>query len=438
MEGNARGQRTAYLNARLLDPATGLDAKGALLTDGDTIADVGPNLFKDSLPEAANLVDCRGLCLAPGLIDMHVFTGEPGYEHRETLATAGRAAAAGGITTMVTMPNTDPVIDEVSLVDFILRRARETAPVRVLPMAAATKALAGKEMTEFGLLDDAGAVGFTDGDQAIASASLMCRALAYASTFDAVIVQVCEEPSLTRDGAMSEGELALRLGLPALPHVAETIMVERDLRLVEATGGRWHAAHLSTAQSLDAIRSAKARGLKVTAGAAVHSFALNDTAIGDYRTFAKAKPPLRDESDRQAVVAALADGTIDVISSAHCPQDPESKRLPFAQAAFGMIGLETMLPLALELAHNGQVPLLKVIAAMTCNPAKILRLDSGRLAKGAPADLVLFDPDAPWVVDEKKMRSKAKNTPFDARPVQGHIRRTIVAGKTVFERRRES
>ena len=431
-------ERIAYINARLLDPATGLDAPGGLLTEGDRIAEVGAGLFRSGAPAGATIVDCEGLCLAPGLIDTHVFTGEPGKEHRETLATAGRAAAAGGVTTIVTMPNTDPVIDEVALVDFVLRRARETSPVRVLPMAAATKGLRGQEMSEFGLLDDAGAVAFTEGDKAISDANVMRRCLSYATAFDGLIVQICEEPSLARDGAISEGEIAVRLGLPSIPLMAETIMVERDMRLVAATGGRWHGAHLSTAEAIQVLRMAKQKGLRVSGGAAVHSFALNEQAIGDYRTFAKTRPPLRSETDRQAVVAAIADGTLDVISSAHCPRDPESKRLPFDEAAFGIIGLETMLPLALELAHNGQVPLLKVMAAMTCNPARLLRLDGGVLSAGAPADLVLFDPDAPWVVNERKMRSKAKNTPFDGRPVQGHVRRTIVAGKTVFERRRES
>lgn len=430
--------RTLYRNARLLDPATGLDTPGALLTDGETIADLSPRLGNDGVPDGAEIVDCEGLCLAPGLIDMHVWVREPGSEHQETMATAGHAAAAGGVTTIIATPNTDPIIDQVALVDFVLRRARETSIVRILPMAAATKGLRGTEMTEFGLLTEAGAVAFTDGSRAIASAQLMRRALSYATTFDALIVQCCEEPDLARDGAMNEGETAVRLGLPGIPPMAETIMVERDLRLVELTGGRWHAAHLSTAGALDALRTGKQRRLDVSAGVAPHSFALNEQAIGEYRTFAKTRPALRSETDRQAVVAAIADGTIDVISSAHCPQDPESKRLPFVQAAFGIIGLETMLPLALELVHNGQVPLLKLLATMTCNPAKLLRLDGGRLAKGAPADLVLFDPDAPWVIDEKKMRSKSKNTPFDRRPVQGHVRRTVVAGRTVFERRRET
>ncbi len=430
--------RTLYHNARLLDPATGLDIKGALLTDGEVIADIGPRLCSNGVPPDTDVVDCEGLCLSPGLIDMHVWVREPGAEHQETMATAGRAAAAGGITTIIAMPNTDPVIDQVALVDFVLRCARETSSVRILPMAAATKGLRGAEMTEFGLLSEAGAVAFTDGDKAISNAQVMRRALSYATTFDALIVQCCEEPDLSRDGVMNEGEIALRLGLAGVSPMAETIMVERDLRLVELTGGRWHAAHLSTASALAALRDGKDRRLNVTGGVAPHSFALNETSIGEYRTFAKTRPVLRSETDRQSVVAAIADGTIDVISSAHCPQDPESKRLPFAQAAFGIIGLETLLPLALELVHNGQVPLLKLLATMTCNPAKLLRLDSGRLAKGAPADLIVFDPDAPWVIDEKKMRSKSKNTPFDRRPVQGHVRRTIVAGRSVFERRRET
>ena len=433
-----KGRLTAYRNARLLDPATGLDAIGGLLTDGSDIVDLGPNLFAGGGPSNAELVDCTGLCLAPGLIDMHVWLREPGAEHQETMATAANAAAAGGITTIISMPNTEPVIDEVALVDFVLRRARETASVKIFPMAAATKGLRGEEMTEFGLLSEAGAVAFTDGDHAISSARVMRRALSYATVFDALIVQPCEDASLSRDGAMNEGETAMRLGLPGIPALAETILLERDLRLVELTGGRWHGAHLSTAAAIDALRRGKARGLRVSAGVAPHSFALNETSIGEYRTFAKTKPPLREEADRAAVVAAIADGSIDVISSAHCPQDPESKRLPFVQAEFGIIGLETMLPLVLELVHNGQVPMLRALACMTINPARLLKLDSGRLAKGAPADLVLFDPDAPWVIDEKKMRSKSKNSPFGGRPVQGHVRRTVVAGRTVFERRRET
>jgi dihydroorotase len=431
------GGRVAYINARLLDPARGLDAPGGLLTEGGVIADLGPRLFEAGLPEGAEVVDCGGHVLCPGLVDMHAWLREPGAEHQETLATAARAAAAGGVTTLVAMPNTEPVIDEVALVDFIARRARETAVVNVLPAAAITRGLRGAEMTELGLLAEAGAVCFSDGDRAVADARLMRRALAYATSFNLLLVQVCEEPSLARDGVMNEGEIAMRLGLAGIAAVAETILVERDLRLVELTGGRWHAAHLSTASAIDAVRRAKARGLAVSAGAAPHNFALNETAVGEYRTFAKTKPPLREEDDRRAVVAAIADGTIDVISSAHCPQDPDSKRLPFAQAAFGAIGLETMLALALELHHGGHVPLIELLRCMTARPAELLGLAQGRLAKGAPADLLLFDLDAPWRVDEKKFRSKSKNSPYDGRPLQGHALRTVVAGRTVFQRRRE-
>ncbi|MBP6819832.1 MAG: dihydroorotase [Ferrovibrio sp.] len=430
-------RRTLYTNARLLDPATGLDVKGALLTEGDRILDLGPRLAVTSLGSETETIDCQGHCLSPGLIDMHVWLREPGAEHQETLATGARAAAAGGITTVVAMPNTDPVIDEVALVEFISRRAEASAVVRVLPAAAATKGTHGKEMTEFGLLAEAGAVAFTDGEHAISDARVMRRALSYATVFDLLLIQPCEEPKLSTDGAMNEGEVSARLGLPGIPAAAEVIMLERDIRLLEITRGRLHAAHLSTRDALETARQAKARGLRLTAGAAVHNFALNEFDIGDYRTFAKVKPPLRHEDDRRAVVEALQDGTIDVISSAHAPQDPESKRLPFAQAAFGAIGLETLLPLTLGLYHAGDMPLLPLLACLTYKPAKLLKLESGRLAPGAPADLLLFDLDAPWKIDAKKLRSKAKNSPYDGRRVQGHVLRTVVGGNTVFQRKRD-
>jgi len=426
------GRRIAYHHARLLDPASGLDSAGSLLTEGDRIVDFGPG--KPFIGSDIEQVDCRGHALAPGLIDLQAHLREPGAEHQETLATAARAAAAGGITTMVAMPDTHPVIDEVALVGFIARRAAETACVRVLPAAALTRGLRGTEMTELGLLAGAGAVAFSDGDRAVGDALLMRRALSYARTFDALIMVHCQDPRLAGDGVMNEGEMAMRLGLAGIPDAAETIFVERDLRLVELTGGRWHATHLSCAEAIAAVRRAKARGLAVTCGAAPANFALNETAVGEYRTFAKVLPPLRAEADRKAVVAGLADGTIDVIASAHCPQDQESKRLPFAQAAFGVIGLETMLPLALELYHNRQVTLLRLLEAMTARPAAILRLPQGRLAKGAPADLIVIDLEAPWRIDEKKFRSKAKNSPFDGRPVQGRVVRTVVAGATVYDR----
>ena len=424
--------RVAYLNARLLDPDSGLDAPGALLTQGGVIVDLGPRLFADSVPEGIETVDCAGRCLAPGLVDMRVQLRDPGEEHKETIGTASAAAAAGGVTAMVCLPNTDPVIDDVATVEFIARRAREVRGAKVFCYAAATRDLNGTELTEMGLLSETGALGFTDGTQAIANARVMQRALLYARTFGALIVQHPEEPVLVEGGAMNAGEVALRLGLSGIPPVAEVIMIERDLRLVEMTGGRYHAAHVSTAEGVGAIRRGKDRGLNVTCDTAPPYFTLNETAVGDYRTFAKVSPPLRAESDRAAVAAGLADGTIDAIASDHSPHDQDSKRLPFAQAEFGVVGLETLLPLSLALYHKGDIKLLDLLARLTVAPARILGLPLGRLKKGAAADLVLFDPDRPWIVDADRFRSKSKNSPFDEWPVQGQVLRTTVAGRTLF------
>ena len=426
--------RVAYLNARLIDPESGLEAKGALLSEGGEIAELGPGLFADGVPEGIAVVECAGRVLAPGLIDARVFVGEPGSEHRETLASAGEAAVAGGVTTILTMPTTDPVIDDVALVEYMARRARDSTKVRVHPMAAMTKGLAGREMTEYGLLAEAGAVAVTDADRAVADSRVMRRCLSYADAFDVVVCQYPEDPTLAPDGVMNEGEISMRLGLAGIPGQAETIMLARDLHLVELTDARYHAAALSTAPSVAAIRAAKARGLRVTASALVHNFALNETAVGSYRSFAKTAPPLRAEADRRAVADGLADGTIDLVASGHDPRDVESKRLPFAQAATGIIGLETLLPLALELYHNGELTLARTLATMTCAPAAIFGLAQGRLAPGAPADLIEIDLDVPYQIDEDEFRSKSKNSPFGGRPVQGRITRTVVAGETVYLR----
>ena len=425
--------RIAYLNARLLDPASGLDSSGALLVENGRIADLGPDLFSDGAPSVNQIIDCEGLCLAPGLIDMRVQLREPGDEHQETIASASRAAAAGGVATMVCLPNTSPVIDDVSVVEFIARRASEVGLVKVFCYGALTRRLVGKELTEIGLLGDAGALAFTDGTVATADALVMRRALSYAHAFDALIVQHPEEPRLAANGVMNEGEIASRLGLAAIPPEAEVIMIERDLRLVELTGGRYHAAHVSTAAAVNAIRAAKDRGLNVTCDTAAHYFALNETAVGSYRTFAKVSPPLRAEPDRQAVVQGLVDGTIDAIVSDHAPHNQEAKRLPFADAAFGVVGVETLLPLTLELYHNEHLSLLDALDRVTASPAKILGLKGGRLARGAPADIVLFDPDMPWQISEDALHSISKNSAFDGRPVQGRVKRTIVDGRTVFQ-----
>ncbi len=424
--------RVAYVNARLLDPASGLDAAGALLIDGEIIADFGPALFADGVPEGIEVVDCDGQCLAPGLVDMRVQLREPGEEHKETVHSGGEAAVAGGVTSMVCLPNTSPVIDDVAAVEFVARRARQIGLTKVYPYAAATKGLAGKELAEMGMLAEAGALAFTDGTKAIAAASVMRKALLYAATFDQLIMQHPEEPTLAEGGQMTAGEMATRLGLAGMSPMAEVIILERDIRLVEITGGRYHAAHVSTAEGIDVIRRAKARGLPVTCDTAPPYFALNELAVAEYRTFAKLSPPLRVERDRQAVVAGLADGTIDAIASDHAPQDQDSKRLPFAQAAFGGVGLETLLAVSLELHHNRHLSLIEVLRRLTVAPADLLELGAGRLAKGAPADLVLFNPDRAWKVVADNFRSKSKNSPFDGRPVQGLVLRTVIDGRTVY------
>ncbi|WP_114393570.1 dihydroorotase [Oleisolibacter albus] len=427
-------QRTIYTNARLLDPASGLDQHGSLLVEGNRIAEMGPGLFPDGVPESIQAVDCAGACLAPGLVDLRAQIGEPGLEHKETIPSASRSAAAGGITALAALPNTDPVIDDVAGLEFVARRARETKLVKIFAYAAATRETAGREITEMGLLAEAGAVGFTDGTSALADPLVMRRALAYASTFGRTIFQRPEEPRLA-SGSMNAGEIATRLGLGGISAMAEIIMLERDLRLVEMTGGRYHASGISTAESVEVIRRAKAKGLKVTCDTAPPYFALTEVDVGDYRTFFKLSPPLRGEMDRRAIVAGLADGTIDAVTSDHQPEDVDSKRVPFAQAAFGAVGLETLLPLTLDLVQKGALPLLRALAAVTCIPADILGLRHlGRLTKGGPADLVIFDPDRPWRVDGEKLQSKSKNTCFDKRPVQGMVLRTVVDGRSVYAR----
>jgi dihydroorotase len=419
-------------NARLIDPASGEERRGGLLVRNGVIQDLGP-----TVTEAADavVIEGRGQVLAPGLIDMRAFIGEPGAEHRETLKSASEAAAAGGVTTIVSMPDTNPVLDDPAIVDFVLRRASEKAVVNVRPAAALTKGLQGREMAEIGLLAEAGAVAFTDGARSVTNAQVMRRALTYARDFGALIVHHVEDPDLVGDGVMNEGELAARLGLHGIPREAETVMLERDIRLLRLTGGRYHAAMISCADSVEIVRAAKARGLPITCGVSINNLALNENDIGEYRTFLKLSPPLRHEDDRLAVIAALAEGVIDVIVSDHNPQDVETKRLPFAEAENGAIGLETLLSAGLRLVHAGQIGLPTLLRAMSSRPADILRLPAGRLQKGAPADLILFDPDAPYVLDRHQLRSRSKNTPFDEARLEGQVTITMVGGRIVFDRR---
>jgi dihydroorotase len=420
-------------NARIIDPSRDLDFDGDLLIADGVIRDARRGIAAAGLPEGVEVVDCRGQVAAPGLIDMRAFVGEPGAEYRETFASASLAAAAGGVTTIVSQPNTSPAIDEPAMVDFVLRRARDTAIVHVHPMAALTKGTRGAEMTEIGLLKAAGAVAFTDGARSVTNAQVMRRALAYARDFDALIVHFTEDPDLVGEGVMNEGEFAARLGLTGVPKAAETIMLERDLRLVSLSKGRYHAASITCADSVEVLRRAKDRGLTVTASASINHLTLNEIDVDSYRTFCKLAPPLRSEDDRRALVEALGSGVIDTVMSDHDPQDVETKRLPFAEAAPGAIGIETMLAASLRLVHSGDIALPALLRAMSTRPAELLGLPGGTLRPGSPADVVVFDPDAPWVLDRAELKSKCKNTPFDEARLSGRVTRTIVAGRIVYE-----
>jgi dihydroorotase len=423
---------TVFINARLVDPATRRDEPGGLLVRDGLIADLGPHLRRNA-PEGAEVIDCRGHVLCPGLIDMQVFMGEPGYEHRESIRTAGEAAAAGGVTTIVVMPDTNPVIDQVALVDFIQRRARDNCVVNVRTCAALTKGLEGKEMTEIGLLQRTGAICFSNGKSSVADTKVMRNALLYARDFDALICHYTEDRYLAAGGAMNSGPTSARLGLPAAHRMAEVIILERDIRLVEMTGGRYHASTISCAESLEVVKAAKARNLPVTCGVSMHHLTLNETAVGPYRTFFKLRPPLRAEEDRAAMVRGIAEGDIDVIVSSHDPQDSDVKRRPFAEAEAGAIGLETLLAAVLKLHHEENVELTALLRPLTINPARLLGLASGRLEKSAPADLTLVDIDMAWVVDREQMKARSKNTPFDEVKLLGRVLRTMVAGQTVYQ-----
>src|SRR5258705_576017 len=420
-------------NARLIDPWRDFDGVGDVLPADGTIRDSRRGIGAAGVPEGTDIVNCAGKIVAPGLIDMRAFVGEPGASHRETFASASQAAATGGITTIICQPDTSPVIDNSATVDFVLRRARDTAIVNIYPMAALTKGMRGEEMTEIGLLKAAGAVAFTDGDRSVTNAQVMRRALTYARDFDALIVHHTEDPDIVGEGVMNEGEFDARLGLMGVPTAAETIMLERDMRLVALTESRYHAASLTCAEALEVLRRAKEQGLQVTASASINHLTLNEIDVGPYRTFLKLSPPLRAEDDRTALVAALASGLIDVVMSDHNPQDVEGKRLPFAEASAGAIGLETMLTAGLRLVHNAELPLMTLIKAMSSRPAEILGLAGGTLRQGSPADVIVIDLDAPWVLDPAELKSKCKNTPFDEARLQGRVLRTIVAGRTVFE-----
>jgi len=424
-----RGPDTLLVGVRLLDPASGLDESGELLVRDGRIADFGRGLGR---PDGAVVVQEEGAVLCPGLVDMRAALGEPGYEYRETIASAAQAAAAGGITTLAALPDTVPAIDDPALVRLLRARGEETGSLTILPYAAITRFCRGEELAELGLLAEAGAVAFTDGARAVDSARLMRVALAYAGAFGRRIVQHPEDPSLAAGGAATEGELATRLGLPGIPAIAEAILVARDIRLARLTGGAVHFAHVSTAEALELIRRAKSDGAAVTCDTAPPYFDLNETAIGDFRTYAKLSPPLRCDTDRLAVVAALADGTIDAIASDHQPRDADDKRQPFAQATPGGAGLATLLGVTLAQVHGGALGLAQAIGLLTTRPAALLGVEAGRLVKGAPADLCLFHPERVWRVEAGRLPGKAQNTPFDGRPLEGRVLGTWKGGQRVF------
>jgi dihydroorotase len=409
-----------------------MDERGSVIVEGKKIVAAGAATLNQGVPEGAKVIDCAGRAVFPGLVDTRVFIGEPGAEHRETIASASHAAAAGGVTSLVMMPDTNPVIDDVALVEFVLRTARDTAIVNVLPAAAITRGLEGREMTEFGLLSEAGAAFFTDGRRTIASSAVMRRALTYARDFGATIVHETQDADLAAAGVMNEGLYASWLGLPGIPREAEVIPLERDLRLARLTGGAYHAPKLSTAMAVEAVTRAKADGANISAGVSICNLALNENDVGEYRTFFRLSPPLRAEDDRLAMVEALKNGAIDLIVSSHDPQDVDTKRLPFADAEAGAIGLETLLGVALRLYHNEEIPLIRVVEALSTGPARLFGLKGGSLGPGAPADLVLVDLDEPWIVREADIRSRSKNTCFEGARLQGKVLQTMVAGRTVF------
>lgn len=421
-----------FERARIVDPSRGIDETGTVIVERGKITAAGTGALNQGVPEGAERIDCAGKVIIPGLVDSRVFIGEPGGEHRETIASASQAAAAGGVTSVIMMPDTDPVIDNVALVEFVLRTARDTAAVNIHPAAAVTKGLAGREMTEFGLLKEAGAVAITEGRHSIRNPLLLRRALTYARDFGVVLAHETHDADLASGGVMNEGLYASWLGLAGIPREAEAIPLERDLMLARLTKGAYHAAKISTAISAAAIARAKADGANVTAAVSINNLSLNENDVGEYRTFYRLDPPLRAEDDRLAMIEALKEGVIDVIVSSHDPQDVDTKRLPFADAAAGAIGLETLLGAALRLVHNEEISLLRLIETLSTAPARLYSLPGGTLKPGAPADLAIVDINEPWVVLESGIRSRSKNTCFEGARLQGRVLQTLVGGRTVF------
>ena len=416
--------KTLLTNAKVIDPLT------ETISDGEVMFEDGIIIPKETADET---IDCQGQYVSPGLIDLGVKVGEPGERHKESYKSAGASAAAGGVTTIVTRPDTIPAIDTPEVLEFIRRRAQEVCPVNVFHMVALTKERAGREMTEIGFLKDAGAIAFTDFNNVVKNSKILSRALSYAKSLDALVIGHPQDPDLSEESSATSGKFASLRGLPSVTPLAERMALDRDMALVELTGVQYHFDQITTARSIPALERAKRNGHKVTAGTSIHHLTLNELDVADYRSFFKLNPPLRSENDRMAIIDAVNSGVIDIVSSFHTPQDEESKRLPFETAAAGAVGLETLLPASLQLFHSQSVSLGKLIRTMTLNPAILLNLPSGRITPGAPADLIIFDAEIPFILDRETLKSKSKNTPYDGQKLQGKVRRTIVSGKTIFE-----
>jgi len=422
------------INARIIDPKNDLDEIGGVIINSKgTITAAGKEVSNGNLPSSVDKIDIKKQILIPGIVDMRVFVGEPGFEYKENFRTLSNAALSGGVTSVVSMPNTSPVIDNVSMVDFLKRRGRDKSKINIFPAATLTKNAEGKQMTEFGLLKRKGIVAFTDGIRTVQDPEVMSRIMNFASQSESLIIQHAEDNILSKGGLINEGEISTRLGLKGIPFLAEKIIVERDLSFLEEYFCRYHIAQISSQKTISVIKKAKKEGKLFTTGVSINNLSLNENDIGDFKTFLKLSPPLRTENDRQALVESVNDGTIEVIVSDHKPEDEESKRLTFAQAATGASGIETLLPLALELFHNKSIKLKKLISTITSNPAKILNINKGSLDKGNDADLCVFDINKPWIVDKKNIKSKSKNTPIENRKLQGQVLKTFVKGELVYE-----
>jgi len=422
------------INARIIDPSQKLDEVGSVIINNEgKIKAIGKNISKSDVTSSAEVVDLENHILIPGIVDMKAFVGEPGYEYKENFRTLSQAALAGGVTSVVTMPNTKPIIDNVSMVDFIIRRGRDKASINLYPCASLTRDIGGKEMSEFGLLSKKGIIGFTDVIKTVQNTETMAKIMDYASDIGVLIMQHVEDYELSKNGCINNGEVSTRLGLEGISYIAEKIIIERDLSLLSEFSCRYHINQISSKDSLDVIKRNKEKGLEFSVGVSINNLSLNENDIGDFKTFLKLSPPLRLEDDRTSLVSGIKSGLIDVIVSDHTPEDEEGKRLPFAQAATGAIGIETLLPLALEMHHNESLDLTKIIETLTINPAKILKINKGTLKKGSDADICVFDLDKPWVVNGDDLKSKSKNTAIEGRKLQGKVYMTFLNGDLVFK-----